>query len=208
MTWRLAKSLERLRDQVNAAAPRRDKSADGTIGDTAHSARKSDHNPNRMGVVCAIDITHDPACGLDSYALAEALRKSGDLRISYIISNGKIANSGAAWRKYHGSNPHSHHVHVSVAGDYDDMSDWQIGMGPAPIVTRAIAAVIPKKNEYPTLRPGAKGADVRRLQSLLGITVDGYFGKRTLAAVKAFQRKRGLAPDGVAGLYTWRAIEA
>jgi lysozyme family protein len=58
------------------------------------------------------------------------------------------------------------------------------------------------------LRKGSKGDDVRRLQTLLGIKVDGDFGPATEKAVKAFQSARGLGSDGVVGLYTWRALKA
>ncbi len=215
MAWRLARSLEKLRSQVNAAAPNRDKSSDGTVGDTSHSSRTSDHNPNPSGVVCAIDITHDPKNGLDSYKLAETLRLSGDSRIKYIISNYKIANSGQAWRKYSGKNPHSHHVHVSVHGNYDDTRDWQIGLSSKGILERAIVAVAdviaPPPPKYPTLKRGDKGEEVKRLQRLLDFApkhIDGDFGKQTEAAVKAVQRKHALVPDGKCGPYTWRALEA
>jgi hypothetical protein len=45
MAWRLAKSQETLRAQVNAAPPGRSKRDDGTIGDERHQASASDHNP-------------------------------------------------------------------------------------------------------------------------------------------------------------------
>lgn len=131
---RLAHSLATLRDQCNAAAPKRSKKSDGWIGDTAHSARKSDHNPNARGVVQALDITHDPKNGMNSYGLAETLRLSRDPRIKYVISNGRIFSATESpwqWRKYSGSNKHSMHVHVSVADDpkkYDDDSEWDIGL--------------------------------------------------------------------------------
>lgn len=216
MAWRLAKSLEKLRSQVNAAAPNRDKSADGTIGDAAHSSRASDHNPTPAGVVCAIDITHDPKGGLDSYALADTLRASGDKRIKYIISNKKIADPGQPWRKYTGKNSHSQHVHVSVKSDIaDDASEWQIGLGKAGIVERTVAAVVsavaPKPPKYPLLKLGSKGADVEWLQRLLGFTaqdIDGDFGRVTEWAVKIAQKKHKLVIDGKAGVYTWAALGA
>lgn len=117
MAWRLAKALETLRAQVNAKWPNRNKSWDGTIGDTAHASRTSDHNPDSHGVVRAFDITHDPTHGFDSYAFAEKLRQSRDVRIKYVISNRRIFSSLVQpwlWRPYSGSNPHDHHVHVSV----------------------------------------------------------------------------------------------
>jgi hypothetical protein len=38
MTWRLAKSLETLQTQINAAAHDRRTTADGSIGDAAHAS--------------------------------------------------------------------------------------------------------------------------------------------------------------------------
>lgn len=131
MAWRLAKSLEKMRAQVNTRFPNRSKKADGTIGDASHSARKSDHNPNSKGVVCAMDLTHDPKNGLDSYKAAEILRLNKDPRINYVISNGRIFSSSVqpwVWRKYTGSSKHDKHVHISVKQDpkfYDDTSVWK-----------------------------------------------------------------------------------
>lgn len=45
---------------------------------------------------------------------------------------------------------------------------------------------------------------VKTLQQRLGgLTADGYFGKDTLAKVKAFQTTRGLVADGIVGAMTW-----
>lgn len=129
---RIAKALATLREQVNMKWPNRSKENDGWIGDIAHSARKSDHNPNAAGVVQALDITHDLMHGPDAGNLAQSLLDSRDSRIKYIISNRRIASgergpSPWAWRKYTGSNAHEKHVHISVANDpgkYDDASAW------------------------------------------------------------------------------------
>jgi hypothetical protein len=137
MPWRVAKSLETLRRQINEMAPDRDKSSDGTIGDASHQARRSDHNPNADGVVTAMDITNDPAHGVDARGIAEMLLVSRDSRIKYVISDRKIFSSPGFstsktpwhWRPYSGANAHTRHVHVSVLGDkklYDDQREWAI----------------------------------------------------------------------------------
>jgi len=56
-----------------------------------------------------------------------------------------------------------------------------------------------------SLSPGSKGAEVKELQKKLiqvGYQVgkvDGVYGKSTTAAVKRFQKSRGLKADGIAG---------
>jgi GH25 family lysozyme M1 (1,4-beta-N-acetylmuramidase) len=64
-----------------------------------------------------------------------------------------------------------------------------------------------------TIRIGDIGEDVTALQRALTAAghpcdADGRFGPKTLAAVKAFQVARGLAPDGIVGPRTMAALEA
>ncbi len=61
------------------------------------------------------------------------------------------------------------------------------------------------------LRKGNRGAAVRQLQDLLvklgsRIIVDGDFGNGTFNAVRRFQTKHGLTPDGVVGAMTWAKL--
>lgn len=56
------------------------------------------------------------------------------------------------------------------------------------------------------LKEGSKGEEVKKLQSKLGLSADGVFGKNTSEAVKNFQTKNGLAPDGIVGPKTWETI--
>lgn len=56
------------------------------------------------------------------------------------------------------------------------------------------------------LRLGSKGEDVKTLQRLLKIDVDGIFGPQTEKAVKDFQWGHGLEMDGIVGEKTWRAL--
>lgn len=139
---RIARSLAKLRDQINARHPERSKLSDGWIGDSAHQATKSDHNPNAQGVVTALDITHDPAHGVDTWRMAEVLRQTKDPRIKYVISNGRIFSSVVdpwQWRPYTGANKHAHHIHVSVSSEatlYDLDSDWKLDGGPSTVAPK------------------------------------------------------------------------
>lgn len=65
-----------------------------------------------------------------------------------------------------------------------------------------------------TLRNGDKGTQVKVLQWLLALngynvgTVDGIFGVKTLTAVKAYQKAKGLTVDGIVGKNTWSKLLA
>ncbi len=65
----------------------------------------------------------------------------------------------------------------------------------------------------PTLREGASGSDVVRMQRLLAQagfdpgSADGDFGPRTAAALVAFQEDAGLDADGICGPMTWGALQ-
>jgi peptidoglycan hydrolase-like protein with peptidoglycan-binding domain len=63
------------------------------------------------------------------------------------------------------------------------------------------------------LRKGSQGAAVSAVEIQLkfqygftSLSVDGQFGSMTKSAVKAFQRKFGLTPNGKVGERTWNAL--
>lgn len=63
------------------------------------------------------------------------------------------------------------------------------------------------------LRIGSRGPEVENLQRLLNshgarpsVDPDGNFGPLTAAAVREFQRSRGLNTDGIVGPQTWAAL--
>jgi N-acetyl-anhydromuramyl-L-alanine amidase AmpD len=68
--------------------------------------------------------------------------------------------------------------------------------------------------QNPTLKKGARGYQVKRLQRLIARqgfdqgAPDGIFGSDTAAALKKVQKAHGLEPDGIAGPLTWRALLA
>lgn len=218
MSYRIAKSLAVMREQFNAHAPKRSKASDGWIGDAKHAASTSDHNPwvkdGSMGVVTALDITHDPQNKVNTWAIAEHMRMKRDPRIKYVISNGRIFSSTVSpwvWRKYTGSNPHSKHVHISVNSlkkHYDDHKEWDLGLsGLTPSEPSDSGPDLDEPKNRPVLRRGSKGEEVKVVQRLLVIKDDGDFGPITDQAVKDFQHKQKLVVDGVVGPKTWAKLD-
>ena len=57
------------------------------------------------------------------------------------------------------------------------------------------------------VRKGSKGADVKEIQTKLGIAADGIFGPNTEKAVMDFQKKNGLKVDGIVGPNTKAALD-
>lgn len=175
MAWRVAKSLDVLLKQLNERYPGRSTASDGSIGDAAHQATKSDHNPNPKGVVHARDFTHDPDGGLDIAELAQALVASRDPRIKYIIVNAKIISGDAGpspWvpRDYKGVNAHRHHLHLSVKDTpalYDDTTPWDLDRAGAPVVATV------SDTEW-----------LRKFQSAHALEPDAIVGPRTLKALR------------------------
>ena len=130
MKYKLCKAGIQLREQFDDSYPSRDRTSDGWIGDTRHSARASDHNPDAEGIVRAIDIDRDlfgkkkPDLMPDLADQIRLFAKSDpSKRIAYIIFAGKIASPRMGWRfrKYDGINAHDHHCHISFTpkGDSD-----------------------------------------------------------------------------------------
>jgi peptidoglycan hydrolase-like protein with peptidoglycan-binding domain len=93
-----------------------------------------------------------------------------------------------------------------------------IAIAAGPAAGLANANGIPHPTASPTPEPptttehhiqledGSEGRQVRILQHALGIAVDGVFGPRTEAAVRAFQANHGLQVDGIVGPQTSAAL--
>lgn len=111
----------------------------GTIGDAAHQAEDSEHNPEKAGPqpgqtageVDAADFMKGPGgvTDADLNGLWDGLLASRDPRILYVIRNRKIVSSVVEpWkiRDYHGSDPHTGHLHLSVNDKFrDNEADWK-----------------------------------------------------------------------------------
>jgi hypothetical protein len=204
--WRNCKASLALVAEVNELWPDRDRASDGTIGDAAHQASTSDHNPwivvDGVGVVRARDIDVD---GIDAPWLAEYLRRRGavgDPRLrggGYVIYNRRITVPDfSTWKTYTGTDPHTGHIHVSFSRDpagFDSTAAWGIYPPAAP--------------ELPTLTYGMRdSAAVANLQRFLARVFPTYAGSlpatgnylaQTKAAVAEFQRRVGITGPGSDG---------
>ena len=95
------------------------------------------------------------------------------------------------------------------------MSDFRLrvadilnGITPAATLIPAVEPqAAPGKPARRTIRRGDNGDLVRELQTLLKIKIDGDFGAKTEAAMREFQRKHGLVPDGIVGPKSWKALD-
>jgi len=75
----------------------------------------------------------------------------------------------------------------------------------------ATLATVPAKPTLMLTNPYTRGLVVADLQTALNkhggkVVVDGIFGPLTEAAVKIFQKVRGLVPDGIVGPVTWSKL--
>lgn len=183
-------------DYLNVKWPNRRRENDGWIGDASHAATGapeqggSDHNPNKRGIVDAIDIDirgiHVPT------AIASMLTHPST---RYVIFNGKIMHRSRGFRpqEYTGKNKHTAHMHRSILQSPTSENR----------VTRYKYILEPMA--WPQLELGTKDpVGVSGLQAYLigfgfNVVVDGDFGPATETAVKSFQRRYKLVTDGVVG---------
>ncbi len=98
------------------------------------------------------------------------------------------------------------HLHLGVAmyGEYVDPEEY---------FDKNLCEVnkVTLTHERKKLKKGAKGEEVRLLQTLLGfhgadIEADSSFGPATERALKEFQDLRGLDGDGISGPATWKEL--
>lgn len=194
----LVPTLATLRAEFNRAFPARSKSHDGWIGDAAHAKTKSDHNPDAKGRVRGVDLTAGGAVGA---ALAEVaintLKRRGQK--GYVIHAGRIANpsvQGGKWRRYTGSNPHTHHVHVSAHTMLTSTAAW----GVVQILPPRVSGILDHNT-------------VALLQTLAGVPVDGDMGPVTVKGIQRLLIEAGhklpkYGADGQFGGESARALEA
>jgi hypothetical protein len=146
-SWVLTKGLQHLRNEVNYTFPNRSKASDGTIGDLAHMAETSGHNPDDTagskaeyndhdGIpeVRAWDCTSDFGDGVDAQDVVDHLRSLRGLSsvIRYMIYNRKMYQASNGWKAeaYTGPSAHTEHIHFSgartQASDNNNTFDYRL----------------------------------------------------------------------------------
>ena len=195
---KLAKTLRILRDDnINIKWPQRPRAMDGWIGDAAHQQRDSDHNPNRRDTVDAIDVdtaqTGPTPIHVPTVIAAIIMHPS----THYVIYYERIMDADDKFmpHRYTGTNLHKKHIHDSVR---------QSGLAENSTV---VYKFIKKPMTWATLKRGSNGNQVKELQAYLNgwgyaVAVDGDFGPKVEAAVKAFQKRSGIRVDGIVGAGT------
>ena len=203
MAWHLAPSLVQLRNEVNARWPRRPKGSDGTVGDTSHSARASDHNPNNRGSVNAFDITYP---GVDPKVIIAAVKKhpAGN----YVIFNRKIYSRSNGWKAepYSGASPHTEHLHVSILQSVAAEQSKAKWLTVTPV--RPVRKPLPAYPGKSAFQVRDSGEHIKVLQRGVGNKVTGVMSVADKNKVKSFQRVRPLLwpADGVVGPKTYTAL--
>jgi hypothetical protein len=125
--------IDAMFDEARRSWPRRSTASDGAIGDPRHQAAGGDHVAGARGYVHAIDLTHDPAHGFNSWVQANRIRNrilaKTENRVKYIVSHDysighdviASPNSGWMWRLLNNPNDgpraHASHLHISILSE-------------------------------------------------------------------------------------------
>ena len=83
-----------------------------------------------------------------------------------------------------------------------------LSKGAAPAVEAAPKAKKAAPAAFKPLKVGSKGTGVKAVQTLLGIKADGSYGPGTEAAVKSFQKGKGIKATGIVDQATLKALKA
>lgn len=219
-TWILVPCLEALRAEVNRLAPGRDKTSDGTIGDTAHQGRTSDHNDDEIGnvpirdadaehEVHALDLDvnlNEPGLTMEDVVqhIVGRCRSGAEKRLRYVIYNRRIWEASNGWKQrvYTGDSPHTEHAHFSASYETSreaDTSSWHLD----------------ELGDDMLVKKGDIGEQVKFWQYVLNdlgfaLEIDGDYGDKTEAAINAWRKANGVTTTTtqITGWTGWSLLRA
>ncbi len=139
----LVPCLVALRAEFNRLNPARDKASDGWIGNPAHAASSSDHNPDESGKtpyedddftdeVHALDVDDSDVPMEKAVQTIVGNHRAGrDDRLQNVIYNRRVWSRSWGWteKPYTGANAHTEHAHFSArytTAQENDVSPWGV----------------------------------------------------------------------------------
>lgn len=202
MGWIVVPCLLEGRAQLDKRFPNRDKSSEGTIGDTAHQAEASSHNPDLTGHPEYRD--GDAVDEVRAWDADKDLRDPSDIQmeqivqlwltklragkmswIRYLIYNGRIwhRRDNFVTHVYTGSNKHTDHVHVN--SDFTQTADtvtntyWYLDElgNSTPVAnppTTTTPAPTPPQSSSHVVQKGDKGTEVTHIQTFFRDVFPAY----------------------------------
>lgn len=181
----------------------------GTIGDAAHQAEDSEHNPERQGSAPGADAGEVdagdfmPGHGVTEADLVELRRDlldDRDPRLLYVIWHRTIVSSVVSpWVERAYSGAYHSHLHVSVNDKFDaNRAPWDLGKEPRPMEYAKLTGDVPLLQLGDEDVPG-KVRHINRLQVILNhsfgvsprLDEDGVYGPKSAAAVSKIMRDAG-----------------
>lgn len=203
--WILARNLDALCRNVKGL-PQYAGMTIYKIGDDAHKARASSHNPDDTSGskaeysdadstpevrACDFMVGSIPLTDMEKLRRALTDDPRSRARLSYVIFRGRIWRRSAGWvQQPFTSDPHNDHIHASGhAPDDENGADW-----PAVLALGEVDDVFCKYDDT--------GPNVQYLQYRLSHAgfdpgaADAQYGDSTARAVKALEASYGLNRDG------------
>lgn len=172
----------------------------------------------RPGDIVYFDFPHD---GVDRIShVGIVVKDNGDGTVTTVEGNtsgpaGDQRNGGMVLNKVRGYKKNKRGIEVSVVGF--GRPRFLVPSPTAPVVEAVVAAVTPKTVTVANLKPGKANSDVKKLQKALNkvsgrdwprLKVDGIYGSKTVATVKALQKKLGVDKAHISGIPGSAALKA